>query len=420
VVADTEAGGGKRLTAYIVADPDTQPSNSELRDFLKTRLPEYMVPAFFMVLDSLPLTPNGKIDREALPKAIPRNIEAPDLLLPENAIELGLVRIWENVLNVKPIGVSDNFFDLGGHSLLAVRLMSEIEKQFGQRIPLVSLFHGATIEYLAGILRKNVSSIAWPTLVEIQPQGSKPPLFCVSTPNVNALGYRSLARFLPPDQPIFGLQAQYPEDLDGEHSQAAVTELAANYLSAMREARPTGPYQLIGLCRGAHIAFEMARQLSAMGEQVALLGVLDTWVMENTYNRFLYVDYYYHRIRSQLRMGLKDQLAFFKLKASRARRVDRGKSLQPSRSPLQAYFPGKNFVPHAFNGCITVFRVKKQPFNRIRDEALGWAKLALAGVHIHTVPGKHDNILQEPHVRVLAEKLSGCLVEGPDRDQLGV
>src|SRR5205823_3284591 len=141
------------------------------------------------------------------------------------------------------IGVQDNFFELGGHSLLAVRLMAEIEKEWGQKIPLVSLFQTATIEGLSGILQSNAASISWPTVVEIQAGNSRPALFCVSAPNVNALGYRSLAGYLGPDQPVYGLQAQYPEDLEGEHSRAAVEELATDYLSAMRAVRSSGPYQ---------------------------------------------------------------------------------------------------------------------------------------------------------------------------------
>src|SRR6185369_5370406 len=102
-----------------------------------------------------------------------------------------------------------------------------------------------------------------------------------------ALGYRSLARYLGPDQPVYGLQAQYPEDLDGgEYSRAAVDQLATDYLEALLTLRPTGPYQFVGLCRGAHIAYEMARRLEQQGKEVALLGIIDTWVMENTYNKF--------------------------------------------------------------------------------------------------------------------------------------
>ena len=410
------------LLGYVVANAkhlagEYGKLSVELRSFLKAKLPEYMVPGAFILLEELPLTPSGKIDRRSLPAPDGARPELEDTrVAPRDDLEQRLARIWEKLLGVQSIGIRDNFFDLGGHSLLAVRLVSDIEKEVGQRIPLVSFFQGATIEYLAGLLRQDPRSLSWPTLIEIQTGGTKPPLFCVSTPNLNALGYRSLARYLGPDQPVFGLQAQYPEDLDGEHSRAAVDQLATEYLEALRAVRPTGPYQFVGLCRGAHIAYEMARRLEQEGQEVALLGILDTWVLENTYNRFLYVEYYVRRLRSLLRAIFNEQLSFLTGKAGNGRRPDRppkivtGSAATNRKNPMSAYFPGPGFVPKTYNGHITVFRVRRQPLNRIRDRQLGWGRLAHGGVDGHVVPGKHGTVLQEPNVRGLAEELKKCLL----------
>jgi amino acid adenylation domain-containing protein len=408
----------------------------ELKDFLRQKLPEYMVPGAFVFLNALPLTPSGKIDRRALPP--PEGIRAAEggHVAPRDDLEKRLADIWEGLLGVKPIGVTDNFFELGGHSLLAVKLVSEIERDFGQRIRLVSLFQNATVELLGAILRRGANSIVWPTLVEIQTgrRGSLP-LFCVSTPNVNALGYRSLARHLGPDQSVYGLQAQYPEDLQGEHSHAAVDKLANDYLEAMREVQSQGPYQLVGFCRGAQIAHEMARSLQQTGQAVTMLGVLDTWVLENTYNKFLYVGYYYRRIRSLLRHGLKEALAFIRDKAKQPRMPSRerlGSSqlasflIEPARGAVrlknpmrEVYFPGTSFVPRIYPGKITVFRVRRQPLNRIRDAQLGWGKLAGAGVDVHFIPGKHDTVLREPNVQGLAAELRKCLLANQADADLG-
>src|SRR4029079_19456722 len=231
---------------------------NKLKDHLKKKVPAYMVPSHFLFLEKLPLTRNGKIDRNSLPLPDANRSKQEEVYVaPHDDLERRLTRIWEKLLGVEPIGIRDNFFELGGHSLLAVRLVSEIEKEVGQRLPLASFFQSSNIESLAQLLRADVTSVSWPTLVQIQPGGSNPPLFCVSMPNVNALGYRSLARHLGPDQPVFGLQSQLPEDLEVEYSQAAVDQLATEYLEALRAARPMGPYQFIGLCRGAHIAHEM-------------------------------------------------------------------------------------------------------------------------------------------------------------------
>ena len=413
VVAGDNERGDRQLGAYIVAAGET-PSDKELRSHLRRKLPDYMIPAAFAFLDSLPLTPSGKIDRRALPA---RPGTRPDLeeahVAPRDDLEKRLTHIWERVLGLQSVGIRDSFFDLGGHSLLAVRLVWEIEKELGQRLPLVSFFHDSTIEYLAGLLRQDVRSISWPTLVKIQADGPKAPLFCVSMPNVNALGYRSLARYLGADQPVFGLQAQYPEDLEGEHSQAAVEAIATEYLEALRAVQPTGPYQFVGLCRGAHIAFEMARRLELEGQEIAFLGIIDTWVMENTYNYFWHVEYYARRLGWLTLLGLKN---FVKKKNNNSAHktgnrqpIITAESAGPDQKLIKVYFPGPDYVPTSYGGRIVVFRARRQPHNRIRDLHLGWSKLTRGGVDVHFIPGDHGNVFKEPHVQGLAAELKKYL-----------
>jgi amino acid adenylation domain-containing protein len=415
VVMRRSEHGNKHLIAYVIANsalPESKMSG-ELKSVLKQSLPEYMVPSYFVFVEEFPLTPNGKIDRRALPVPPETRPELEEAhIAPRDDLETRLARIWERVLEVKSVGVRDNFFELGGHSLLAVRLVSEIEKELGQRLPLVSFFQGATIEYLAGLLRQGVSSISWPTLVKIQTDGSKAPLICVSMPNVNALGYRSVARYLGNDQPVFGLQAQYPEDLEGEHSQAAVDSIATEYLEALRAVQPNGPYQFIGLCRGAHIAFEMARRLEREGQKIAFLGIIDTWVMENTYNYFWQIEYHARRFAWLTLLSLKNKLSFVKRKAGNNGEtglpVITG-SAGPKQKPFKVYFPGPDYVPTRYGGRIAVFRARHQPRNRIRDFHLGWSKLAKGGVDVHFIPGDHSSVLKEPHVQGLAAALKKCL-----------
>jgi thioesterase domain-containing protein/acyl carrier protein len=386
----------------------------ELKSFLKTKLPDYMVPAYFVFLERLPITPAGKIDRHALPAPDgSRQVEEVHIA-PRDDMERRLARIWEKLLGVQSVGVRDNFFDLGGHSLLAVQLVSEIEKEVGQRLPLVSLFQGANIESLANLLRQDVSSLSWPTLIEIQVGGPKVPLFCVSMPNVNALGYRTLARHLGPEQPVYGLQAQYPEDLDEEYSQAAVDRISTEYLESLRTVWPNGPYQFVGICRGAHIAFEMARRLEQEGEQVALLGIIDTWVVENTYSIFFHLEHYAGHLVGLTRLGVGEQLSFLKRKAqAKLTRGDKNSASAEVRKRKlhELYFPGPSFVPRTYEGRITVFRVQRQPRHRIRDLNLGWGKLAKGGIDLRFIPGDHTTVLKEPHVQGLAAEMKACLLE---------
>ena len=413
IVTVGDAEENKALVGYIVCNTNGDDLQSdkvevELKSFLKAKLPDYMVPAQFVFLESLPISPGGKIDRQSLPVPLgtrPGLEEAP--ISARNDLERRLTLIFEKVLKVDSVGIRDNFFDLGGHSLLAVRLVAEIEKEFGQRLPLVSFFEGANIEYLGSLLRDNIHSRKWPTLIEIQ-SGEKVPLFCVSNPNVNALGYRTLARHLGSNQPVFGLQAQYPEDLDGEYSQEAVDHIATEYLEALRAKRPKGPYQFVGLCRGAHIAYEMARRLEQEGEQVAFLGILDTWVVENTYSIFFYLEHYADRLVWLTRLGFRNQLSFIKTYAQGALTRDAHRK----RNPLhEIYFPGPDFVPRTYKGRIAVFRARRQPRQRIRDVSLGWGRLALGGVDVYYIPGGHTSVLKEPYVEGLANELKKCLLK---------
>lgn len=400
VTIQTSRFGEKRLAAFVVLHGGQTARSEELKQFLNGKLPEYMAPSFVGILEQLPLTENGKIDRDALPHI--DELSAKEVFVaPSTEVERKLAAAWIKVLGLEQVGVHENFFDLGGYSLLAVKLINEIERELGQKIPLMTLFQTATIAGLAGVLSNESKSQAWPTLVQIQAGSSKKPLFCVSAPNVNALGYVSLARALGPEQTAYGLQAQYPEDAESEHSQFVVENIAAEYLQALQTQQPHGPYQLIGMCRGAHIAYEMACRLHEQGETVSLLGVLDTFVMENTYNYLWYVEHYVNRLRFWLRLPAKGKLGF--INSERLKVVANRRS--PERVLHRVYFPGPEFVPKTYPGRVTVLRVVKQPRNRISDKDLGWSRLARGGVDVRMISGTHETLLREPHVRVLAGEL---------------
>ena len=271
VLAREDAPGEKRLVAYVVADSTT---DEQLRRFLKDKLPESMVPAVVVLLEALPVTPNGKVDRRALPAP---DRSRPELekafVAPRDDLELQLAHIWEEVLGVRPVGARDNFFELGGHSLLAVRLFALIEKRLGKTLPLTTVFQGATVEHLAGILRQQPTPGPQSSLVAIQPGGSKRPLFLVHPAGGHVFPYIHLAQFLGPDQPCYGLQARGVED--GQDPHTRIEDMAAYYIQALQTVQPTGPYLLGGWSMGGVVAFEMAQQLHAQGQRVALLVLLD-------------------------------------------------------------------------------------------------------------------------------------------------
>ena len=264
----------KRLVAYVLSKQNPAPPASELRSFLNVRLPDYMVPSAFVVLDDLPLTPNGKLDYQSLPAPNQtRDMDEP-LVAPQTPLEKMLAQIWRQVLGVQAIGIKDNFFEIGGHSLLAVRLFVEIERKFKKRLPLSSLFERATIQHLASVISQPGSANDSSSLIAIQPHGSKLPFFCIHEFFGDVLCYMNLARHLGQDQPFYALQARGLDD--GEEPFADIVAMAKYYIDTIRTVQPQGPYALGGLCFGGIVAFEMAQQLRAKGEPVALVALLDS------------------------------------------------------------------------------------------------------------------------------------------------
>jgi aspartate racemase len=194
----------KRLVAYVVPQPEQPPQNSELRRFLEQKLPKYMVPAAFVLLDKFPLSLNGKVDRRALPAPDIRAKLEVTFISPSNEWEIRLAQIWEEVLDIYPVGIQDDFFELGGHSLLGIRLINEIEKELGKKLPLAALFQAPTVEQLASILRREGHSKLWSALAPIQPHGSKPPIFLFQGISI----YSDLASHLGSEQPVYGLSIE--------------------------------------------------------------------------------------------------------------------------------------------------------------------------------------------------------------------
>jgi thioesterase domain-containing protein len=218
----------------------------------------------------LPRTPSGKFDRKALADlpAEPGVRGSAAHVPPRTDAERRLARIWEEALQVRPIGVTADFFELGGHSLLAAAVFAEISRQFGVELPIASLVDTPTIEGLAARLASPVES-AWQPLVPIRTTGEKPPLFFVHGGGGTVLFLRDVVAGLPPGRPVYGLQS---EGQDGRRMSAwRVEQMATRYLQAIRQVQPRGPYCLAGYCFGALVAFEMARQLREAGEDGGLV-----------------------------------------------------------------------------------------------------------------------------------------------------
>jgi amino acid adenylation domain-containing protein len=448
VIAREDTPGNKRLVAYVVARQGQSVSVPDLKAFIRAKLPEYMVPAAIVLIDSLPLNANGKLDRKALPAPDRSGFDASDqFVAPRTPVEEKIAAIWIKVLAVPRVGVHDNFFDLGGHSLLAAQMMSLLEGAFGRKIPLAALFENQTVEGLSRFYGDDsVVPEKWPTVIPIQAKGTRTPLFCVSRFNVSALGYIALTRNLSPDQPVFGLQSQYRVEDIVPYQRSELMTAAKQYLAAMREVQPHGPYNLIGMCEGALISFEMARLLLEAGEKVGLLGMVDAFPIENTRRYYLTKIESYRRLmakrlkrirntpaneRAPELRNLVTQFTQYQSKVVRRTLEKVGIKLPflnhaPSAASTQKtdelvsfaeayknyYWPGPDFVPPTVDTEISLFRIRDQPLWRISDPACGWGTRTTVGVDIHTLNCDHFSVLREPYVGELAKMVAACLAKG--------
>jgi amino acid adenylation domain-containing protein len=397
----------------------------EWREHLQQRLPAYMVPASFTVLDRLPLTPNGKIDRKALP-APETQRHAVALQAPRDTVELQLVQMWERLLKVHPVGVRDPFFALGGHSLLAVRMVAQIEQVFGQRLSLTTLFHHTTIESLASVLRQRTDAHTVGCCVPIQPQGSAPPLFLVHPAGGNVLCYLALAQQLGQDQPVYAFQAEGLEG--GQVPGGSVTDMARTYLAAMKAVQPHGPYQLAGWSFGGLVAVEMAAQLQAQHEAVRFVGLLDAiappLIRELTPTPDddvqFFADYF---AESNVTLDLA-HLRSLAPQAQLDEVVAQGRRLgvfpadvavEHTRRLVQIY---RNNMAAAVRHHpplrpihLTLFAAsERRPEDPTLPTDHGWQACTTGAVDVVAVPGQHHTMVTLPHVEVLAQRLKRALV----------
>jgi amino acid adenylation domain-containing protein len=441
--------GDQRLVAYVVPapnpPPDTPaPTSEELRGLLRTQLPDYMVPAAFLPLATIPLTPNGKVDRKALP--------APDAttaatgasqLAPRDELEIQLARLWEEVLQVHPVGVTDNFFDLGGHSLLAVRLFTQIREVFGKDLPLATLFQAPTIEQLAALLRQQGWTPSWSALVPLQPSGSKPPFFCVHAIGGNILTFRDMVRHLAqlePDQPVYALQAV---GLDGDQiPHTRVEQMAAHYIQEIQTVQPHGPYYLGGQCFGGMVAFEMAQQLQAQGEPVALLAMFDNYapgylqLLARSERIRLATRWFGLRSRRHL-ANLADLSLPARLDYLRARGATVGRRI---RSRLWEYtsrfyattdrqlpqrlqnvreaglMAQRTYVPQVYHGRPVLFVVSEHEDVVDPDPLYGWGGLATEGLAVQEIPGDHVTMWEDPNAAILASELARWIASAQETE----
>ncbi|MUL38495.1 non-ribosomal peptide synthetase [Gloeocapsopsis dulcis] len=438
----------------------------QLREHLGQTLPDYMIPSAFIPVESFSLTSTGKVDRRVLPEV---TSSSRTTIASRSPTEFALAEIWQE-LHLKSVSIHDNFFELGGHSLLATQLVSRVRDVFGVEMPLRRVFESPTIAQLALVIeqlrntspqqpplvrldrashRRLRSSLTsdkpaqnlhqtqspqvtevWSPLVPLTIGKHKQPFFCVHPIFGIVFPYLELAHYLGSDRSFYGLQ---PLGLDGKHPPFQQIEaMATYYIQAIQTVQPHGPYFLGGWSFGGLVAFEMAQQLTQLGQEVALLAILDTpapipanqpslghslklllktaiWSTLPFLLDYSAIVTNLTRRRRQNWFSRWQWLAIANLipEESQLRLVDEsaiGSMLRIFYANSQAAY---RYLPQHYPNRITLFKTIDSSFHQ-QDSTLGWSQLA-KDIQIHQVPGNHLSMLKQPHVQTLAQQLQQYL-----------
>ncbi len=418
----------KRIVAYVIPS-DKYLTTNKIREELKTRLPDYMIPSAFVMMDFFPYTVSGKVDRNALPIPEITSSQVDQYVAPTSEMERYLTLLWQDLLRLDSIGIKDDFFDLGGNSLLAIQMMVKIEKEKGKQLPLISVFEHATIEKLSKLIQGNPTPEAYHTLVALKASGSRPPLFLIHGDNLNVLSFIGMTKYIHPDQPVYGLQ---PKGMDGKYDPIdSIEAIAAYYNQAIVAKFPNGPYAIAGYSFGGYVAVEMAKQLKAADKQVLMIGLFDT----NVINAENYLTW-----SKQLRRKLMRQWPKFKwivksimdnptkalgyqfTSLSNRFRAFFNLGSKAEFPEINSYYlmmDKINAVHHnaliqynlkPFNEKVVLFKALDRVYFVDDFDFLGWRKYALKGVEVHNIPGNHDTMFKEPNCQILAQEMDKAML----------
>jgi amino acid adenylation domain-containing protein len=385
--------GRQSLAAYLTADISPAPTPEELRLHLSRRLPDYMVPAYFTTLPDMPLTSNGKIDWRSLPPSRPRAHPCGDFVEPATPTEKRLARLWQEVLGLARVSATANFFRSGGDSLGATQVLVRIQREFGKEFPFALFLRAPTIAQIALVL--DGGTLAIPdrkmareaTLSSSARQGTRLPLFCITSNAQDLYVFRHLTNHLDSAQPLFVLNVPFEE---GECVRT-VEELAARVCQSIRGIRAHGPYILGGYCFGGIVAFEAAQQLIADGAEVPLVALLDT--PAPGYPRLL---------------GSRRMAAHVKALGRFAKRAS-APPVTGTTSMVQTV--ASKYVPKPIDAALAQFMAEDSLVSSrvLEDPRLAWRKLCRGHFQVYRVPGDHVTWLQEGNAQKAAARLTEAL-----------
>jgi acyl-CoA synthetase (AMP-forming)/AMP-acid ligase II/thioesterase domain-containing protein/acyl carrier protein len=417
VVKPIQATGmQKRLAAYIVLDSGEQLTGRDFRSYLASRLPAYMIPAYFTILDELPLTVTGKVNRQALPNPdLAREQRLMPYRPPRDSFEADLAKIWEAEFRIPQIGLDDGFFELGGDSLTAARLFVAIEKRFGQYYPSSILLEHSSLEKLAAYLREHEAS---GVISPLQTSGSKKPIFILPGSYDPLFIFRNMLPYFDPERPVYGFElARVYRQVEGATN---ISELVKDLVAALKEFQPQGPYHILGFSSGGFLAFELACQLERAGDSVGLLALLDTSAPgKSLFDKFLPLALKYHlpNLRSLDWDGRRNYIRqriprlWVRFFSTALLRPFSRKALGTNVQLVNIV--SKAFKPTRFNGDMLLFSAENRKLDASEDRASAWGEHLAGKLTIVPIPGEHKDLMSDPYVKPWAAKLSEAIVSLP-------
>jgi aspartate racemase len=430
VFAREDVADDKRLVAYIVPVDASFADTAQLHVFMRERLPQYMLPSAYVVLERLPLSLNGKVNRQALPAPqYDRSAINIAFAAPRSSLEELLTGAWCEVLKAERVGVHDNFFDLGGHSLLVTQMIARVRETCGIDLPLRWVFEAPTVAGLAERIEadgKKGSQDTATCAVAVQPHGDRAPLFFVSGFGGAILPFQALARELGSQQPLYVLDVNSLSDLPA--AKVRLESVAAQMLDSMRKVQPRGPYHVAGYSLGGKIVYEIAQQLHRDGETVRLLALLDcngpgyprkqsfpsrtvshikhAWTLAPSAS-VAYVAERIVRLQKYLKRAAPKVYPQVFREDDAARRTEAARAIQ-ARAEL-IYDAWRAYVPRFYPGRLTLIRAEvrnKTPGVIDNDPLMGWGKLVGDGIDVAHLPCAHSEMLEARHARALARLLN--------------
>lgn len=416
VAIDPHGDGNRLLAAYVVPRPGFDPA--ALKAELDASQPSYLVPSWLVAVDEIPLNANGKVDEARLPRPAQAAARPPARPL-AGETEERLADIWSAVLQVKVDDADADFFSLGGHSVLAVRLLAEVERAFGLRLPLAELFTCPSVAKLAQRIEAGQREGAWSPLVPVNAAGTRPPMLCFHPVGGNVICYQDLAQRLGPDQPVYMVQALGLEE--GHALLPSVEDMAAAYLRAIRSGLPEGPLVFAGWSFGGVLAWEAARQWRKTGGRVQAVLILDAVAVPDSVRELLrkdeadYLATLFHELglvdADELRRLGPDARLDYLLQAGRTGNLlPEGMDREGMRRLLGVFQ----------NNALAAVRYKAQPQagrallvrpkvatratpGLAGDDTNGWGALAEGGLELCWMEGNHNQMLQSPNINELVE-----------------